>query len=108
QSILLDTFLLCKEVSTSMTTTFPTIEIHRGDNLEVIRSFPDATFDLIYIDPPFNTGKTQSRTQLKTIRDEDGDRVGFQGHRYKTIRVGSKSYVDKFDDYLAYLEPRLV
>ncbi len=66
--------------------------------------------DLIYIDPPFNTGKVQRRTQLKVVRSQSGDRVGFQGHRYKTIIVGmgKRSFVDIFDDYLSFLEPRLI
>ena len=84
------------------------LEIHLGDNLAVMRDFPDQSFDLIYIDPPFNTGKTQSRTQLKTVRDEDGDRVGFQGQRYRSERIGTKAYADSFDDFLGFLEPRLV
>ncbi|WP_419920044.1 DNA-methyltransferase [Candidatus Poriferisocius sp.] len=64
-------------------------------------------FDLIYIDPPFNTGRTQSRVRLKTVRDVDGDRTGFQGKRYKTTRLGSLSFEDSFDDFMAFLEPRL-
>jgi len=63
--------------------------------------------DLIYIDPPFNTGKVQRRMHLATIRDENGDRTGFQGKRYRTIKLGSKAYADVFDDYLAFIEPRL-
>lgn len=82
--------------------------IYFGDNLEVLRALPAASVDLIYIDPPFNTGKVQKRTQLKTRRSPEGDRVGFQGHRYESIVVGSKRFNDFFDDYLAFLEPRLV
>ena len=41
------------------------------------------------------------------MRAEDGDRVGFQGHRYHTTRLGTREYSDLFDDYLAFLEPRL-
>lgn len=83
-------------------------EIHLGDNLEVLADLPDSSFELIYIDPPFNTGKLQRRTQLQTIHDPTGgDRTGFQGKRYTSIRVGSKSYTDEFDDYLAFIEPRL-
>ena len=81
--------------------------IYYGDNLPILKSMPSESVDLIYIDPPFNTGKTQSRTQMRTERDDQGDRVGFQGKRYQTIKVGSKGYVDLFDDYLAFLEPRL-
>ena len=83
------------------------LDIHLGDNLAVMRGFADASFDLIYVDPPFNTGKRQSRARLKTVRDADGDRTGFQGARYRTIRLGRKSFADDFDDYLAFLEPRL-
>jgi len=79
-----------------------------GDNLKVLQSLPADKFDLIYIDPPFNTGKEQSRTQLRTERSEDGDRIGFQGQRYSTEVLGRKAFADDFDDYLAFLEPRLL
>ncbi len=79
-----------------------------GDNLEYLRTMPDGIVDLIYIDPPFNTGKKQARRTLRTVRDEEsGDRVGFKGQRYRTIHVGSSEYNDSFDDYLGFLEPRL-
>ena len=84
------------------------IDIHFGDNLEVLRTLPDAAFALIYIDPPFNTGKVQARTRLKTVRDEAGDRTGFQGQRYRSIKLGTQSYADIFSDYLEFLEPRLI
>jgi site-specific DNA-methyltransferase (adenine-specific) len=65
--------------------------------------------DLIYVDPPFNTGKVQSRTRLRTRRDErHGDRIGFQGRRYRTERLGGSGFDDRFDDFLHFLEPRLV
>ncbi len=86
----------------------PTVEIILGDNLEVLRTFEDASFDLIYIDPPFNTGRTQSRQRLKTVRDEEGDRTGFKGQRFRTESLGSQRFSDAFDDYLAFLEPRFV
>jgi len=84
-----------------------TLDIHLGDNLDVLREFPDNSFDLIYIDPPFNTGKTQARTQIQTVRDDEGDRVGFKGNRYRTVHIGAKAYVDSFSDYMGFLEPRL-
>jgi site-specific DNA-methyltransferase (adenine-specific) len=65
---------------------------------------------LIYIDPPFNTGTTQRRTRLKTVRDEAGDRTGFGGHRYRTERLSTTAgpaYTDQFDDFLGFLRPRL-
>jgi site-specific DNA-methyltransferase (adenine-specific) len=82
--------------------------VHFGDNLEVLRQLPDGHVNLIYIDPPFNTGRTQARTQTKTIRDDDGDRVGFKGHTYRTLKIGTRAYSDSFDDYLGFLEPRLL
>lgn len=82
-------------------------KIYFGDNLSVLDQLPSESVDLIYIDPPFNTGKVQGRTQIKTVRSESGDRVGFQGQKYETIKVGTKSYSDLFDDYLDFLEPRL-
>jgi len=78
-----------------------------GDNLEVLRTIPSGSVDLVYIDPPFNTGKVQARTSLKTVRSEEGDRTGFQGRRYETIRGETRAFADRFDDYLAFLEPRI-
>jgi site-specific DNA-methyltransferase (adenine-specific) len=82
-------------------------KIYFGDNLSILQSLQSESVDLIYIDPPFNTGKVQGRTQIKTVRSESGDRVGFQGERYETTKIGTKSYLDLFDNFLAYLEPRL-
>lgn len=83
-------------------------KIYFGDNLPILKTLPSESIDLIYIDPPFNTGKSQSRKQIKTVADENGDRVGFQGRAYRTIEVGQKAYHDQFDDYLGFLEPRLL
>jgi len=80
----------------------------RADNLEVLARIPDGAVDLVYVDPPFNTGRRQTRDVLRTVRDAGGDRTGFGGHRYRTTRVGSRSFADAFDDYLAFLEPRIV
>ncbi len=79
-----------------------------GDNLAVLADLPDESIDLIYVDPPFNTGKRQVLKRIKTVRDADGDRVGFQGLRYKTIKLGQSGYLDVHDDYLEFLEPRLI
>ena len=78
-----------------------------AENLDALAEVPDDAASLVYIDPPFNTGRTQSRTTIRTVRDEDaGDRTGFQGKRYRTIKLGSSGYSDTFDDYLGFLEPR--
>jgi site-specific DNA-methyltransferase (adenine-specific) len=82
-------------------------EILLGDNLSLLASFAGEAFQLIYIDPPFNTGKPQTRKTLQTVPDESGDRTGFMGRRYKTRLLEESSYRDEFDDYLAFLEPRL-
>jgi len=78
-----------------------------GDNLEVIQSFPDGSANLIYIDPPFNTGRQQARTQIRVEEDQDGDRVGFQGKRYASTIIGTKAFDDQFDDFLSFIAPRL-
>jgi site-specific DNA-methyltransferase (adenine-specific) len=80
-----------------------------GDNLAILKTLPDASAALIYIDPPFNTGTTQARPRLKTVRDDAGDRTGFGGRRYKTTRAeeATAQYADRFDDFLGFLKPRL-
>ena len=83
------------------------LEIYLGDCLEVTSKFDSGSFNLIYIDPPFNTGKIQSRKRLKTVRDEQGDRTGFQGKRYRTQILGESSFNDQFDDSMLFIEPRL-
>jgi len=78
-----------------------------GDNLDVLPRLPDGAFDLIYIDPPFNTGHEQRRRSLRVVADADGDRTGFAGRRYRTQELGSLAYADAFEDYVGFLAPRL-
>lgn len=78
-----------------------------GDNLEILPTLPDAFARLIYIDPPFNTGKEQKRERMRTVADEEGDRTGFAGRRYRTEHAEGGSYADAFDDYLDFLMPRI-
>lgn len=78
-----------------------------GDNLEVARALPDGSFRLIYLDPPFNTGRTQRHRAVQTVRDADGDRTGYGGERYRTVVRTLYGYDDRFEDYWAFLEPRL-
>jgi site-specific DNA-methyltransferase (adenine-specific) len=82
-------------------------QILLGDNLELLTRFGDGEFQLIYIDPPFNTGKNQVRNTLATVADAEGGRVGFGGRRYRSELLERSSYRDEFDDYLGFLEPRL-
>ena len=79
----------------------------QGDNLEVLPRLPDGCATLIYIDPPFNTGRRQQREVLRHVRSDDGSHRGFQGKNYETIRGELKRYDDDFDDYWAFLEPRM-
>ena len=78
-----------------------------GNNLEVLSAIPDESINLIYIDPPFNTGRVQKRQSLKTVRSATGNRVGFKGASYETVKGKVTSYDDSFSDYWAFLEPRL-
>jgi site-specific DNA-methyltransferase (adenine-specific) len=83
-------------------------QVHFGDNLPFLQNQPRETIDLIYIDPPFNTGKMQSRRQLKTTRSETGDRIGFGDQSYTTEVIATRDYRDSFKDYRTFLEPRLM
>jgi site-specific DNA-methyltransferase (adenine-specific) len=101
------------DASESTGTEDPAIERPRsdrillGDNLQMLRAFVAESFQLVYVDPPFNTGKVQARKTLSAARDADGERTGFQGQRYTTRLLAQSSYRDSFDDYLAFLAPRL-
>jgi DNA modification methylase len=79
-----------------------------SDNLPVLERLPDGAFDLIYVDPPFNTGRAQTRRSVTATADAGASRVGFGGRRYHTSLLQSLSYDDAFSDYLGFLEPRLV
>ncbi len=81
--------------------------IYYADNADVLPRLSSESFQLIYVDPPFNTGRSQRRLTLTTTPDERGDRTGFKGQRYRTEVVGVRAYLDKFDDYLGFIEPRL-
>ena len=78
-----------------------------ADNLEHLRGLPDGIAALVYIDPPFNTGRRQERRRLRTVRDAAGDRTGFGGKRYRTQEIGRSGYADDFEDFQAFLRPRL-
>jgi len=81
--------------------------IVHADSARVLPTLPDAAFQLIYIDPPFNTGRAQRRRTLATVHDEDGDRTGFQGRRYATTELSRLAYRDVHEDYLGMLKPLL-
>jgi site-specific DNA-methyltransferase (adenine-specific) len=81
--------------------------ILHGDNLAVMADLRDGAFRMVYADPPFNTGRSQTRSNLRVTPDPAGDRTGFGGRRYRTELLERSSYRDSFDDYLGFLEPRL-
>ena len=84
--------------------------LYYGDNLAILQEYiPDENVNLIYIDPPFNTGKHQQRTEIEVKRDTQGDRVGFQDKAYRTRKGKTTRYADRFessDAYLQFLRPR--
>ena len=80
-----------------------------ADNADYLPTLPDNSFTMIYVDPPFNTGRAQRRQQTSMVRNIDGtgDRVGFKGHSYSTVKGMLASYDDAFEDYWEFLAPRL-
>jgi site-specific DNA-methyltransferase (adenine-specific) len=78
-----------------------------GDNLAVVSGLPDGAFTVVYLDPPFNTGRAQVRRSMSTPRSVNGTRVGFRGLTYDTVRGRVSAYDDMFQDYWVFLEPRL-
>src|SRR3954465_14213205 len=85
----------------------PIREIILGDNAEVLPTLPASFAELIYIDPPFNSGRTQRRKRLRVTADAEGTRRGFGGRTYRVEQIGESSYADAFDDYRAFLMPRI-
>jgi site-specific DNA-methyltransferase (adenine-specific) len=83
-------------------------QIILGDNADVLPTLPDRFARLIYVDPPFNTGKVQKRERLRVTASQGaGDRGGFGGRRYDVEKVASGSYRDAFEEYEAFLLPRI-
>jgi site-specific DNA-methyltransferase (adenine-specific) len=82
--------------------------VYFAENMRVLPNLPDGSVDLIYVDPPFNTGIVQRRTRIRTTRSGTGDRTGFKGQRYRTEPLGSSQFVDAFDDYAAFIWPRML
>jgi site-specific DNA-methyltransferase (adenine-specific) len=81
--------------------------LYFGDNLTVLKLIPDSSVQLVYIDPPFNTGREQQRSKVTTKRNSEGNRIGFKGQRYETVKSTVLSYDDQFANYWEFLEPRI-
>lgn len=79
-----------------------------GDNAEVLPGLPSGFARLIYIDPPFNTGRVQKRERIRVSSDDRGERAGFGGRRYAVEKVESTAhYEDDFESFEAFLLPRI-
>jgi len=81
-----------------------------GDNAKILPTLPARFARLVYIDPPFNTRRLQKRDRIR-VRPSDAQGVlgrrGFGGRRYTTEAIASSSYADDFEDYVAFLIPRI-
>lgn len=84
----------------------PNMIVH-SESLPAIQQLPSESFRLIYIDPPFNTGRAQKRQALTTRRSETGDRIGYKGQTYETLKGIAYKYDDVFADYWEFLAPHL-
>jgi site-specific DNA-methyltransferase (adenine-specific) len=82
----------------------------QGDNLPVLAGLPDESFTLIYLDPPFNTGRVQRRQSTTSVRTEAGigSVTGFKGRSYERIKGDLLAYDDVFENYWEFIEPRLL
>ncbi len=79
-----------------------------GDNAEILPNLPDQFARLVYVDPPFNTGREQKRDRIRVKQAVgEGARGGFGGRRYDVEKVESSSYADEFDDFERFLLPRI-
>jgi DNA modification methylase len=78
-----------------------------ADNQAVLPRLPAGAFDLIYIDPPFNTGRAQERRTVAAVRDDAAGSPGFQGRRYTRELVGRSAYPDAFGNYPEFIVPRI-
>jgi site-specific DNA-methyltransferase (adenine-specific) len=81
--------------------------IIEGDNLAILESLPAGSVGLAYLDPPFNTGESRVMERVRVVKGEDGQRLGYGGNRYRSETVSNHTYADDFDDFPAFLMPRL-
>lgn len=93
--------------TTSRRTDAAVIEVHYSENLEFLEGVQGCSARLIYIDPPFNTGRTQKHRRRRSFRDDNGEHLGFGGRRYSTHQVGTMSFSDSFDEFAEFLCPRV-
>ncbi|RFA17134.1 site-specific DNA-methyltransferase [Subtercola boreus] len=82
----------------------------QADNLDVLPTLESGSVTLIYLDPPFNTGRVQRRQGTTAVRAEagTGSITGFKGNSYDRIKGDLLRYDDAFENYWEFLEPRLL
>ena len=95
-----------RQMPAAWTPESPDRVIH-DDNLVAVADLPDGAFTVVYLDPPFNTGRSQARQSTTSVRSASGPIRGFKGQQYERIRGDLISYDDHFEDYWTFLEPRL-
>jgi site-specific DNA-methyltransferase (adenine-specific) len=79
-----------------------------GECSKVLPALPRAFARLLYIDPPFNTGRVQKRDRIRVRRDGAAARKGFGGATFAVERVDdARSFDDAFDDFTDFLIPRV-
>ena len=83
--------------------------VYQADNLPILRGLPAGRFPLIYLDPPFNTGRARRTERVRGVPVDPGagGRLGFRGRGYEVTREMTLAYDDRFGDYWDFLEPRL-
>ena len=78
-----------------------------GDCADVMRRLPKGAFDLVYADPPFNTGRDVVMNRTRATADDEAERTGFGGRGYRVERVGTQRFPDRHEDYALFLRERV-
>ena len=83
--------------------------VYFGDCLNILPQFSNESIDLIYIDPPFNTGVDRVYNKIQ-LNKGDKTRIGFGGKIYKYETVSTKTYKDNFDknQYLEFIKKCII
>lgn len=84
-----------------------------GDCNDALPRLPSGSFQMAYLDPPFNTGRRRvggsSRQEAADATAAEPRLVtGFRGQTYPQVRRSLHAYDDRFTDYWGFLEPVLV
>ena len=69
------------------------LTIHQGDNLEILKTLEDKTYELVYTDPPYNTKIIQKRKR--------------SSHGKEIVELSSLAYEDNKEDFIFWLRQRV-